>query len=75
MGGARRPLAESLPDASDCGGVSPVFVVASGMCLELGSVADAPARLAVFFLLLLGVRGLPALVLYRNDLVACGGSR
>src|SRR4026208_1295211 len=43
----------------------PVFSVSSGMGLDLGSIADAPARLLVFFLLLLVVRGLPSFFLYR----------
>ena len=36
--------------------------------MDLRSIADAPVRLLVFFLLLVAVRGLPALVLYRRDL-------
>jgi hypothetical protein len=40
----------------------------SGMGLDLHSIAEAPVRLLVFFLLLVAVRGLPALVLYRKDL-------
>ena len=47
----------------------PVFFVSSGMGLDLGSIVDAPARLVVFFLLLLAVRGLPSLFLYRRELV------
>jgi hypothetical protein len=38
------------------------------MGLDLDSIKEAPARLVGFFVLLLVVRGLPALVLYRNDL-------
>ena len=34
----------------------------------LDSIAEAPLRLLVFFVLLLVVRGLPALLLYRHDL-------
>jgi Kef-type K+ transport system membrane component KefB len=37
-----------------------------GMGLDLHSIAENPLRLLVFFVLLLGVRGLPALVLYRR---------
>jgi hypothetical protein len=36
------------------------------MGLELRSIANNPLRLLVFFVLLLAVRGLPALVLYRR---------
>ena len=46
----------------------PLFFVASGMSLDIRSIAEAPARLLVFFVLLLVVRGVPALFLYRNDL-------
>ena len=42
--------------------------VASGMNLDLASIAEAPLRLIVFFGLLLAVRGLPAMFLYRRDL-------
>ena len=61
---------EGKLDAVGYGFFIPVFFVSSGMSLDLGSIADAPARLVVFFLLLLAVRGLPALFLYRHDLVA-----
>jgi Kef-type K+ transport system membrane component KefB len=44
----------------------PLFFVAPGMGLDLPSIAENPLRLLVFFVLLLGVRGLPALVLYRR---------
>jgi len=57
-------------DAVGYGFFIPVFFVSSGMSLDLGSIADAPARLVVFFLLLLVVRGIPSLFLYRHDLVA-----
>ena len=61
---------EGKLDAVGYGFFIPVFFVSSGMSLDLGSIADAPARLVVFFVLLLAVRGLPALFLYRRDLVA-----
>jgi Kef-type K+ transport system membrane component KefB len=48
----------------------PLFFVASGMTLDIRSIAQAPARLLVFFVLLLLVRGVPALFLYRRDLPA-----
>jgi Kef-type K+ transport system membrane component KefB len=38
------------------------------MNLDLASIAEAPLRLFVFFGLLLAVRGLPAMFLYRRDL-------
>jgi Kef-type K+ transport system membrane component KefB len=59
---------ESKLDAVGYGFFIPVFFVASGMNLDLDSIAHAPMRLLVFFVLLLAVRGLPALFLYRHDL-------
>jgi Kef-type K+ transport system membrane component KefB len=59
---------ESKLDAVGYGFFIPVFFVASGMSLDLDSIAHAPMRLLVFFVLLLAVRGLPALFLYRHDL-------
>src|SRR4051812_30945105 len=55
-------------DAIGYGFFIPVFFVSSGMGLDLPSIAKAPARLVVFFVLLLVVRGLPALALYRHEL-------
>jgi Kef-type K+ transport system membrane component KefB len=60
---------EDKLDAVGYGFFIPVFFVSSGMGLDIDSIADAPARLLGFFVLLLAVRGLPALVLYRRDLV------
>jgi Kef-type K+ transport system membrane component KefB len=60
---------EAKLDAVGYGFFIPVFFVTSGMNLDLNAIVDAPERLLVFFLLLLAVRGLPALVLYRQDLV------
>jgi Kef-type K+ transport system membrane component KefB len=62
---------ESLEDKLDAIGYGffiPVFFVSSGMTLDLKSIAESPLRLLLFFFLLLAVRGLPALVLYRKDL-------
>jgi Kef-type K+ transport system membrane component KefB len=59
---------EAKLDAVGYGVFIPVFFVSSGMYLDLGSIAESPVRLLVFFVLLLVVRGLPALVLYRRDL-------
>ena len=60
---------ENKLDALGYGFFIPVFFVSSGMGLDLDSIREAPARLVGFFVLLLAVRGLPALVLYRHDLV------
>lgn len=60
---------ESKLDAIGYGFFIPVFFVSSGMSLDLESIAENPLRLLVFFFLLLAVRGLPALFLYRLDLV------
>lgn len=60
---------ESKLDAVGYGFFIPVFFVSAGMALDVHSILDAPARLVVFLLLLLAVRGLPALVIYRKDLV------
>ena len=53
---------EDKLDAVGYGFFIPVFFVSSGMGLDLDSIADAPARLVAFFVLLLAVRGLPSLV-------------
>ena len=60
---------EGKLDALGYGFFIPVFFVSSGMGLDLDSIADAPARLLVFFFLLLAVRGLPSFFLYRQELV------
>ena len=57
-------------DAVGYGFFIPVFFVSSGMALDVMSIAANPARLLVFFLLLLTVRGLPALLVYRKSLPA-----
>ena len=59
---------ESKLDAVGYGFFIPVFFVSSGMNLDLHSIAQAPLRLILFFVLLLAVRGLPSLFLYRRDL-------
>jgi Kef-type K+ transport system membrane component KefB len=61
---------EGKMDAIGYGFFIPLFFVASGMGLDIRSIAEAPARLGAFFVLLLAVRGVPALVLYRRDLPA-----
>jgi Kef-type K+ transport system membrane component KefB len=55
-------------DAIGYGFFIPLFFVASGMTLDVRSIAEAPGRLIVFFLLLLLIRGAPSLFLYRRDL-------
>jgi Kef-type K+ transport system membrane component KefB len=60
-------LEEKL-DAIGYGFFIPLFFVASGMSLDIRSIAEAPLRLLVFFVLLLVVRGVPALFLYRDAL-------
>ena len=62
-----RALSDKL-DAVGYGFFIPVFFVTSGMGLDVQSVLASPARLAVFFVLLLIVRGLPAMLVYRRAL-------
>jgi Kef-type K+ transport system membrane component KefB len=59
---------EGKLDAVGYGFFIPVFFVTSGMSLDLKSIIESPARLVVFFVLFLVVRGLPALFFYRHDL-------
>jgi Kef-type K+ transport system membrane component KefB len=59
---------EAKLDAVGYGFFIPVFFVTSGMSLHLQSIIESPARLIVFFLLFLLVRGLPALLFYRREL-------
>ncbi|HEU0238770.1 MAG TPA: cation:proton antiporter [Micromonosporaceae bacterium] len=59
---------ESKLDAVGYGFFIPLFFVASGMQLDLDAIARAPARLAVFFGLLLAIRGLPSLLIYARVL-------
>ncbi len=61
---------EDKLDAIGYGFFIPLFFVASGMSLDIRSIAEAPLRLLVFFVLLLAVRGVPALFLYRDALPA-----
>ena len=55
-------------DAVGYGFFIPIFFVSSGMGLDLQSIVEAPGRLFLFFLLLLVVRGLPTLLVYRTAL-------
>ena len=61
------PLEDKL-DAVGYGFFIPVFFVASGKALDVQSIARNPLRLLVFFVLLLVVRGLPSLLVYRRAL-------
>ncbi len=61
------PLEGKL-DAVGYGFFIPVFFVASGMSLDVQSIIANPLRLFVFFALLLVVRGLPSLLVYRHAL-------
>ncbi|MGY1632498.1 cation:proton antiporter [Geodermatophilus sp. SYSU D01186] len=66
--GEGSPVLESKLDAVGYGFFIPVFFVYSGMSLDLHSIAEAPLRVVLFFVLMFAVRGLPALVVYRGVL-------
>jgi len=57
-------------DAVGYGIFIPIFFVASGMMLDLPAITQDPLRLLIFFVLLLLVRGLPTLFVYRRRLAA-----
>ena len=59
---------ESKLDAVGYGFFIPIFFVYSGMGLDLDAIAGAPLRVLLFFGLMLAVRGLPALLVYRGAL-------
>jgi Kef-type K+ transport system membrane component KefB len=59
---------EGKLDAIGYGFFIPLFFVASGMTLDIRSIGEAPGRLLLFFVLLLVIRGVPSLFLYRRDL-------
>ena len=61
---------EAKLDAVGYGFFIPVFFVTSGMSLDLQSIIESPARMIVFFVLFLLVRGLFALLFYRRELHA-----
>jgi Kef-type K+ transport system membrane component KefB len=46
----------------------PIFFISSGMNIDLKAIAKDPARLFLFLALLLVVRGLPSLLVYRRAL-------
>jgi Kef-type K+ transport system membrane component KefB len=66
--GEASPVLESKLDAVGYGFFIPIFFVYSGMSLDLGAIGAAPLRVALFFGLMLAVRGLPALLVYRGVL-------
>jgi Kef-type K+ transport system membrane component KefB len=55
-------------DAVGYGIFIPIFFISSGMTLDLKAISQNPLRLLVFLLLLLCVRGLPSLLVYRRAL-------
>ena len=61
------PLEDKL-DALGYGMFIPIFFVSSGMTLDVRRSSRSPGRLLAFLALLLVVRGLPALVIYRGVL-------
>jgi Kef-type K+ transport system membrane component KefB len=57
-------------DAVGYGIFIPIFFISSGMTLDLKAISQDPLRLLLFFALLLIVRGLPSLLVYRRALPA-----
>jgi Kef-type K+ transport system membrane component KefB len=55
-------------DAVGYGIFIPIFFISSGMSLDLKSISQDPLRLILFFVMLLVVRGLPSLLVYRRAL-------
>jgi Kef-type K+ transport system membrane component KefB len=55
-------------DAVGYGIFIPIFFISSGMTIDLKAISQSPLRLLVLFALLLIVRGLPSMIVYRNDL-------
>ena len=55
-------------DAVGYGLFIPIFFIYSGMSFDLKSISEDPLRLLIFFALLLVVRGLPSLLVYRRAL-------
>lgn len=64
--GQSAPVLEEKLDAIGYGFFIPIFFVYSGMTLDIRSIADAPLRVVLFFGLMVAVRGLPALLVYRG---------
>jgi Kef-type K+ transport system membrane component KefB len=57
-------------DAVGYGIFIPIFFISSGMTLDVKTIAHDPLRMLIFFALLLIVRGLPSLLVYRHTLPA-----
>jgi Kef-type K+ transport system membrane component KefB len=57
-------------DAVGYGIFIPIFFISSGMTLDLKAISQDPLRMLLFFVLLLMVRGLPSLLVYRHVLSA-----
>ena len=57
-------------DAVGYGIFIPIFFISSGMTLDLKAISQDPLRLLTFLVLLLIVRGLPSLLVYRRVLPA-----
>jgi len=55
-------------DAVGYGIFIPIFFISSGMGLDLKAISRDPLRLLLFFVMLLIVRGLPSLLVYRRAL-------
>ena len=55
-------------DAVGYGLFIPIFFIYSGMSFDLKSISEDPLRLLLFFVLLIVVRGLPSLLVYRRAL-------
>jgi Kef-type K+ transport system membrane component KefB len=62
-----QPLEDKL-NAVGYGIFIPVFFVSSGMTLDIQAIVADPLRLLVFVVLMLVVRGLPSLLVYRSVL-------
>jgi len=59
---------EAKLDAIGYGFFIPIFFVVAGMGVDVASIRESPSRLLVFLALLLLVRGLPVLFVYRREL-------
>ena len=55
-------------DAVGYGIFIPIFFISSGMTIDLKAISQSPLRLLVLLALLLVVRGLPSMLIYRHDL-------
>ncbi|MCF7549927.1 cation:proton antiporter [Pseudonocardia sp. WMMC193] len=62
--GGSAPVLEEKLDVTGHGFLIPIFFVYSGMTIDLDAIAQAPLRLLLFFGLMVGIRGLPALLVY-----------